>query len=841
MSATAAAGSDSYIQMPASSEDLLGFALAREPKDTQVFLQLDAILWEETTKPGDKYYYGFALNLHCEALKKYDVVLSDSTGKNSWFTSVELHCCTLLTWERIPEAARSKLRSEVDGLFVTTVGQEEEWVPWMHGEEEGSSGGHAASGAGAASSGTGAAASGASAAASRKRVSPETRAGHGPFKIILLEPVRGGDKQTTPAKQLGVSSPSERTRTPRGIGRKGAPTSLDFFMLYLNTTEADVQEFYAQFTTKPPILTWPSSPEFTTAYGEDGSGYKALDSGEGLPRGKRTFLHCLSMHAEAYRLHKLVLDFIAEDRAAITPADVLGFIGITLRMPCVAQSSIDQYWAAEGGDHIIKRTMSRRRYKLIRQCLHFYDYDSVVKDPAGSAERAERLGGRKVWELQLWLNAAFGAVWDLSDAAVVDEHMCNIRAFCQVRMPQKPVRTGIKIFCLNDSLPGHPYCFRFVVYTGADSWARLPVPGSTANVKLIRYLAFTFAARSLTLKRSQQQCVCILDNYFTGNNTVLELSRPVRSGEYEHLRYQGRVSTVGTVRLNRIGKEASEAFARHALPQKGKKGLRKRGSPMAAVFCDAEKWEEGVVDLVGKSAEEMKKGLSEARSSSSGSAPKSIRLVVWGIQDPKTFWLGSTLNGPRPAGGLVQFTTRNGADVEEWYGPSHLDIYKRLMGGTDRMDQKLALFSHFHRSVRWEVRLFECLIGMASLNASILYSASTKKCPLDKAKPSRCFQRGWRDDLSIRLCERARPTQPQSSRRTDVAGKGGSEMEGVVVQLVFPNGAALQKGVGAKRKVCREEKQRGRAQCGKRTALWCATCSKNICQCCGSAHKCENK
>ena len=105
--------------------------------------------------------------------------------------------------------------------------------------------------------------------------------------------------------------------------------------------------------------------------------------------------------------------------------------------------------------------MPRRRYEKLSQYVHV----SIAAD----ADRTDKL--TKVRPFIDLCQQKFAAVYSSSRDVAVDEAMIEFdgRIGWKQYMPKKPVRWGIKLWCLCESSSG--YCLDFDVYTGKDNAA----------------------------------------------------------------------------------------------------------------------------------------------------------------------------------------------------------------------------------------------------------------------------------------------------------------------------------------------------------------------------------
>lgn len=115
---------------------------------------------------------------------------------------------------------------------------------------------------------------------------------------------------------------------------------------------------------------------------------------------------------------------------------------------------------------------------------------------------------RKIRELDKYLQGRTALAWVLDQFLAIDESMirCNSRwcGFLQY-MPRKPIKRGIKVFCLADATKN--YLFSWDVYTSPSGW-------SVHDLVTKDLLTDTFDCRGY---------VVVMDSYFTSIKTFEEL------------------------------------------------------------------------------------------------------------------------------------------------------------------------------------------------------------------------------------------------------------------------------------------------------------------------------
>jgi hypothetical protein len=169
------------------------------------------------------------------------------------------------------------------------------------------------------------------------------------------------------------------------------------------------------------------------------------------------------------------------------------------------------------------------RFQEISACLHFVDNASVGEN---SISYSDKLAKFRI-SLDLF-NVACQGMFDPGRYVALDEAMVKCKskfAGMKVRMPMKPMRNGIKIWCLCSQ---EGYVYTFEVYTGDNPVpTTLEILGSTGDmvVRLVSNLPGT-------------GYIVVVDNYFT----TVRLFRHLSASDVM------KMNAVGTARSNRLPK-----------------------------------------------------------------------------------------------------------------------------------------------------------------------------------------------------------------------------------------------------------------------------------------------
>ena len=139
------------------------------------------------------------------------------------------------------------------------------------------------------------------------------------------------------------------------------------------------------------------------------------------------------------------------------------WIGISFKIGCLGRSRVTHYWSkVDGfGDTTIRSTMKLNRYREIASNLTFA--------PRGTAG-----GWAKISWLDSVLRSACRAACGITQHVAVDESMIKcLSTFCKwiQYMPKKPIKRGIKVFCLVLSTG---FVYQWHVYRGMDDPLRGP-------------------------------------------------------------------------------------------------------------------------------------------------------------------------------------------------------------------------------------------------------------------------------------------------------------------------------------------------------------------------------
>ena len=137
------------------------------------------------------------------------------------------------------------------------------------------------------------------------------------------------------------------------------------------------------------------------------------------------------------------------------------FVAINIMMGIIDASEYADYWSTEPILHnpFVSSIMSRGRYEKLCQFVHC--------SFAAQEDRADKLS--KVRPLITLCQENFRRCYAPGRDLAVDEAMIAFdgRLAWKQYMPKKPVKWGMKLWCLCEATSG--YCLAFTVYTGAET------------------------------------------------------------------------------------------------------------------------------------------------------------------------------------------------------------------------------------------------------------------------------------------------------------------------------------------------------------------------------------
>ena len=150
----------------------------------------------------------------------------------------------------------------------------------------------------------------------------------------------------------------------------------------------------------------------------------------------------------------------------MTDEEFKAYLGFNILMGINKLPSLDDYWSRNPLLRYspVADRITRDRFRDLSRYLHFADNTTLTD--RGSPNH-DRLG--KVRPVVTHLARTFKEVYDPHKEVAVDEAMIKFQGRSSLKqyMPMKPVKRGIKVWCLADSQNG--FFSSFQVYTGKQN------------------------------------------------------------------------------------------------------------------------------------------------------------------------------------------------------------------------------------------------------------------------------------------------------------------------------------------------------------------------------------
>lgn len=202
--------------------------------------------------------------------------------------------------------------------------------------------------------------------------------------------------------------------------------------------------------------------------------------------------------------------------------ELSAFLGINILMGIHKLPSMKDYWSVEEGlgNLLIQKAMTRSRFLIILQNLHFTD--NLQELPSKDSENYDR-----AWKLRPLfehLGRHFKDAYQPESHQSIDEHMCKFKGKSLMRqyMKNKPIKWGFKFWFRCGSKSG--YLYEFDMYVGKKEKTEFGL-GESVVLSLCKSLKNT-------------NCFVYFDNFFTSPTLIAKL---LDNGIYG----------TGTVRANR--------------------------------------------------------------------------------------------------------------------------------------------------------------------------------------------------------------------------------------------------------------------------------------------------
>lgn len=151
--------------------------------------------------------------------------------------------------------------------------------------------------------------------------------------------------------------------------------------------------------------------------------------------------------------------------------ELKAFFGFAILMGLVHMPEVKYYWRVDQYFHYepIASRISQNRFRSRSRYLHFKDNS---KAPARGQSMHDRHG--KVRPIIEQIGSALASSYIPGRDIVVDEAMIPFKGRSSLKqyMPMKPVKRGLKVWCLAESKTS--YVHKFEVYTGKNDMGHVP-------------------------------------------------------------------------------------------------------------------------------------------------------------------------------------------------------------------------------------------------------------------------------------------------------------------------------------------------------------------------------
>jgi hypothetical protein len=344
------------------------------------------------------------------------------------------------------------------------------------------------------------------------------------------------------------------------------------------------------------------------------------------------------------------------------------FVSILIYMGVKWQPEMDSYWmhTAEHADIFgsewVRERMGRDRFYSIWTSLHFIDVTNL-----SAAQRVQSSKADGFYLVRPFLVAIKWACqqYCLAGRGLSIDEMCiwfKGRHRCRCFNPSKPEKWHFKFYSLND--PDTGYVMDFEPYQGKSEQRPEHISATEYPVWLLTQPEYLW----------HMDRTLATDNWYT--------SLPVVK-----ICYDRGLHFVGTVRSNKQG-----------LPLKG---LMKGNVPRGFLSVH----ESTIATLDG---------------------PRPVWFTGWNDNKPvymlSTFpvWKGTVNRKVKEEDKGVKKGVVAFHEVELDF-PTSIEVYNRLMGGTDAGDQKASYYRYEHQTKKWPHRIFSHFINLCMVNAFILF------------------------------------------------------------------------------------------------------------------------
>jgi hypothetical protein len=204
----------------------------------------------------------------------------------------------------------------------------------------------------------------------------------------------------------------------------------------------------------------------------------------------------------------------------VTVRELKAFLATSLYMGMKKLPNVKAYWAKSEDIfycNVIAGLFTRKHFMTLTRCLHITDPSTYVAD--NTSPHFDKMHQTR-WLIDA-IREACKRQWNLGQYITVDETMVRYKGtYCPARqyMPKKPVKWGVKVWCVADSKS--KFIYDFDVYCG-KSQATLESRASTVEEQNLAHRVVT----QLTAGLDNKGHVVVMDNYFTSVGLFRDLER----------------------------------------------------------------------------------------------------------------------------------------------------------------------------------------------------------------------------------------------------------------------------------------------------------------------------
>lgn len=419
-------------------------------------------------------------------------------------------------------------------------------------------------------------------------------------------------------------------------------------------------------------------------------------------------------------------------------AELYVFMGIVVYLSSYFEHEIDKFWARSSSSrpvHPLRRYMSRDRFRLLFR--FFCTWDPTTERDADPFVRVDRLAAQ--------IRLASQQLWKPGTSFAVDEAICKFfgRSKHKLRFPHKPIKVGLKAFCLG----WRGYIFNFAFVGKGSTIANMPPdccsiwPKSTLDMASTQRCVWWLCKALPKPPSGHLWYHLFVDNLFP-TQLLLNSLREIN------------VATSGTARVNLTGISAYFTQLKRAQDRVP------WGETLVMPTLDGKSmaiaWKDNAIVLF----------ISNVFSGAEEPVFRERKMARQSIAEKKKHSLRDALNGKER--GLLPI-------------PLIVDTYNQRINGIDIADHYRSLSNiNQHRFYRGPAQalVFDFLLGMVITNYSILMR-EVKRSFLPSGQRIRYSQKDFQDQLFRQLmakfCAQAKqqrgPTVGQTKRESPRAAK----------------------------------------------------------------------